>query len=636
MTGLPRYPEKGEVVLGTDDAGDGVQLKLIGPVSTSIIGVYPPKQVIGDFTRDSHEMLSAFIQADWSGGGQINDIQESTDVDRYFFATLEARYPKMLALLPLATKVTGPNTTGARPLADRSSLTYASFGTTLISYNAAVVATTIGTLAGTPVNRGVVFRGTGAATKLFLPYGSTGYETYDGSALSGLLTTTTPVALAKWDDKLYSLEHDGDLRVSIDGTTWTDVTSIDESYTPRHLVPFYDRSESPSLHAITDTAVFELDLGIPSAKQTEVTYPPHPDNGLGAAKWNTDLFTSVGIGITRYTGGIVQPGAGPDRGDSLPAGLAGKIVDLVPSYNALYALLEGVNVGEFTEDFLEGGGMGDPFFISGTTSVASILLFDGRGWHAAWVAPQAGGSPTLLHVAAFSDGTHRLWWGWDGDLYYQDLPRTFQNPKINETANYAPSGYLEIGAFDGAMTGVRKIWLSIEIDTLGCSATETVTISYRKDDDPGWTQLGSAITTNGHHVFRIGEQGTLPDGAVRHNGIGFEKLAYRLDLIRGTDTKKTPIVESVVISYLKRMGKLKAFQFTVDCTLADAVYKGKANKTVMEYLESLIDEEVLIPFGHQDDWLMVKVTGVSGADETGTDLRGSRRVSVAEVFEVGV
>lgn len=55
-------------------------------VNTSHIGTYPPKQVIGDWTRTSHEVLSSFVQSDTTGG-EIRGAVECTDLGRLWRVT---------------------------------------------------------------------------------------------------------------------------------------------------------------------------------------------------------------------------------------------------------------------------------------------------------------------------------------------------------------------------------------------------------------------------------------------------------------------------------------------------------------------------------------------------------------------
>jgi hypothetical protein len=224
--------------------GEIVQMPLAHPqytpgdVGNSNAGAFPPKQIFGDYNRTSHLILSSFVQQSWAGGGQKDDSQESSDSDRFArLASLETRFPRALTLLPLTHVITGPNQTGARILGDLlvggNRQTYVSFGLELhrVSGSTSVSVTT---LSVNPVARGVVFRGSGAPL-LYIPCGSAGYVTFNGTAASAAITTAKPIWLEVHDKRLWSVDIDGVVSKSLDGATWTTVGTVESDHIPpRH------------------------------------------------------------------------------------------------------------------------------------------------------------------------------------------------------------------------------------------------------------------------------------------------------------------------------------------------------------------------------------------------------------------
>lgn len=328
----------GEVILA------GVELPLAeasNGVAVSVVGQFPPKQVIGDVQRDDHQLLSSFIQSDWSGGGQIERVYVDTDLGRFWWSTLETRWPHALMLLPLTYEVDGPNTTGAYPLGDLKGVFYACYDTALRSLSSATPPVIAGswTLAALPVNKGVAYQGTTGKNQLYIPQGTSGYDQFDGTTVTH--HASPPVqAFCAWDDKLYALGADGTLQYTTDGAAWqTTNVALDGAHLPRNLVVFFDRWDNPTMHVITDSDVWAFDPA-GSLFRTELQFPSHPYQGLGSCVWRGSIYVSVGSGIHRYTGQAITA-MGPDRDDGLPIDYRGQIVDLAPGYNGVYTLIQG-------------------------------------------------------------------------------------------------------------------------------------------------------------------------------------------------------------------------------------------------------------------------------------------------------
>lgn len=619
-------------------------------ISASYVGAFPPKQVIGDYTRVHHEVLSSLVQSDFTGGGQITDSQESTDTNRYAgIASVDTRYPQMVSLLPQSIEVTGPNTGGAWGLGDIPDIDgkdrfYATFGNALRRVNGTTSTTTVEgswALNWIPVGSAAVF-GNRSQPKMYIPGGAAGYAVFDPRLdLTAAVThkgNRTPLNFVVHDRKLWCLDVDGVLWSTInpeDDGLWVQVAQVPAGLRPRGVAVFFDRSDAAAPHIVTDEMVYAVDAAVPTIYETELNYAPHPEAGRAWTRWRTDLYVSIGLGIQRYTLGTVNA-VGLDHDDGPGAEYSGTVVSMERGFNDLFALIQGTPSPLGSEKFITD--QDQDAYVFERVSRSTLMRLTGIGsWHTAWISPGPGGVPTNVMVSG-ADSRYRMYWGWDGRYFYQDLPMSFENPRQNLTGRFEQSGELVSSWMDMAMVGARMTLAAIEVRARRASETETITVRYQVDEDDtngtGWRTLG-VIQSAGTHYFRVGENGTLPDGETRYDGVGFGRMRYQLSLSRDAgDPEKTPLVESVTVVFIKRMGTLKSFRFRVDCSSPefDAGW-GMGNRERRATLQRMLNSETFIPFAYNDEWHMVKVAGVAGQDGSGMDLRGDRDVTVIESWD---
>ncbi|HTE19913.1 MAG TPA: hypothetical protein VK689_16230, partial [Armatimonadota bacterium] len=600
---------------------------------------FPPKQIFGDFNRTSHQVLSSFVQQSWAGGGQKEDSQESSDTDRFAkLASLETRFPRGLTLLPLTHAVTGPNTDGSAMLGDLkvsgTKQTFVAFGTALrrVSGSTTVAVTTA---PADPVFPGVAFRGSGTSL-LYVPAGTAGFFTFNGTVASALITTVKPICFTRHDNKLWSIDRDGKIHKSLDGTTWDLVVQLEEDFIPRGLVVGHDRSDAPQVHAVTDSMVFAVSEADEAAYETELNYAPHTYAGVAFERWRTDIYVSIGMGMQRYTLGTVNA-VGLDRDEGVGAEFAGYISSLCRGFNDIF-------IGTTATGFAGGTGLmeiitddAEDAYISATAARCHVTRLTGAGVPATvWIAPAPGGQVTDLYVSS-AQGTYRLYWCWEGNVYYQTLSTDFDNPAQNPTQEYEQSGELTSPWLDMGMAVDRMTMASIELEVKHATNLETITIEYQidRDDLTGAWRHHTTITEPGHYELQIGENGTLPDGKIRYDGIGFRRMRYRVLMERDiADPLARPVLEALIISFLKRMRVVKSYDFTVDCESGqyDSTW-GLGNRRRAELLDEMIQSEVWIPFTYSDEWHMCRVAYSNGRDKTGQDLRGHRSVSILIPWE---
>ena len=608
--------------------------EMVRKIKMSGIGTFPPKEVQNDWTRSHHEVNSSYTQSDTTGGGQIYEVDEAVDGSRFWFATADTQYMRQVVLPRLAHDVeglTGPIIC----LGDYGSTFIVSANQDLYTIAADGTATDLNkTLAAAPKEReGIAFKGTHTTLTFYIAVEG-GYQTWDGTTLSALITTCKPVDWAEWDNKLFGIQADGKLMESPDGQsgTWTSPVIIDARYTPTHLVDFFDKQDEPCLHIITRSAVFAVDRANSKALKTQLHPPRHPHAADAATVFRTDLFVSYGMGVDQYTGQSIIP-FGMDRDFGMPYEFRGNIRCMVDGYNGLYAM---VNGGQITADWPEVTTSVSRHMIAmpvqGSPTV--IMMNNMNGWHTVWSSGQNVDDPTNMAFSNAND-TFRLYWGIGDSLKYMDFPTALFNPiQRDPDWEFAEEAYIEYGALDFSTTGMMKIMESVEIRSKEVTSTETLTVEYSADGGP-WVSMGTISTQPqlGTTKLKFGANGLFPDNITpRYDGVSADSVRVRVRLARGSNTRSTPILESMSIVFQKLMGKLNGYEFTVDCTRNNGA-NGKTNKEIQDFLSELIDIGRLIPFYHQGEWKSVRLAGVSGEDDTGTDIKGDRNVALLEVVD---
>lgn len=200
---------------------DDMHFRLKGPLSYTNLATLPPKVVIGDYSNDTNELMSAWVLTDLSGGHGVHDIGPA-DTNRYRFADgIYARYPNQWSM-PFRTRMTNEDDGLFHPLCDGLTKTstdgnfewrhFSLRGRTIYVDNVDT-----GREASTRAsNKGVVFQGNGADPCLFIPRGSFGYTIYDPLANTVYnFTAPTFSAFALLDDKLIGIDTNGEIYKSV-------------------------------------------------------------------------------------------------------------------------------------------------------------------------------------------------------------------------------------------------------------------------------------------------------------------------------------------------------------------------------------------------------------------------------------
>lgn len=314
---------------------NGKHYLLAAPPTYQNMGALGGKVTFGDYTRESDENSSAKIWTDFSGGIGVDSIREGADDGGYWYGYLNAKSPFQLALGRETLELTNVK----YPLAGFEGKFYATDGATYFQWDE---------LAGEFVDTGhdfgaTPFPGNSAVfgDKLWTPCGAAGVIEFDGSSNGVLDAAVRAIDLLEFDNHLYAITTDKKL-CQFDGSSWSTLETFKWGDTPRSLCIYMNRLEDDILYVATDRGLLSWDKTNQALFRTRMQVPTFYDNGLGVAVWRAgeDLYYSSGMQVYQYSVGSSIP-VGPGGRQGVPARVRGKIVDLEPSHNSLFALIEG-------------------------------------------------------------------------------------------------------------------------------------------------------------------------------------------------------------------------------------------------------------------------------------------------------
>jgi hypothetical protein len=605
------------------------------------LGRFQSKFTFGDPTVDSDDLISSWIQNSWRGGGQKLQLVEGADEERWWESTVQTEYPEALTLQDKTYTYTLVEGESVFPVGDYNDRFHIAHGESLAYYDPVTDGEEIvGAMTGTPTDFGVVYTG-----ELWIPLGTQGYVRFNGDTASlTTLNDVLPLSFLIWDGRIVAIDTVGRFCVydQIEGWSIPDTAtwegkrnSLPEEENPRRLVMFHNRSGEPSVHVVTDRGVWSWDENVPRLYPTGLTFPPHPELGLGAASWRTEnLYASAGIGVYAYNGTTVAP-VGLDRNDGLPARLRGVITSLTPEHNGLIAMVRGAAAPPDTSDDLEaerGLYYDTPPAFAPIAAASSLWKLTTGGWHCLWVNEEPD-LPTAVYIS-IAGGQYDMWWGVGDTLYRRRLRREFHTPEQAAKVgvdHFDPSGYLVTGIYDAGMRGFPKLASHLEVwldDVFeDGTSTGTVRVTYRTDRDVSWRLLG-AVTAPGRT--------TLPFPTTSVNGIyegeGFHWIQFRYDLSQpeGVPTL-TPVVKSIILKHIKVPLTGRSWDVAMNFG-HDTPMFGMSPHQMRETLNAMVTQERFVRFTHQDINTRVLVAQVAGQESTGELPYGNLRVSLLEVL----
>jgi hypothetical protein len=510
-----------------------------------------------------------------------------------------------------------------------------------------------GNLTNVPVQKGVNFQGTAAEEYFFIPQGNNGYATITETSVAPTEYAAPKFkSFAIWDNKLIGVTTGGRLYYTLDAATWVayDLTfQLSESYYIRGIVNFFDRRDEPCLYIITGRDLWQFDPDGPELFRIDFGWPTHPHHGEAFCVWQGQLYIAVGMDVFRYTSGTWMA-IGLARDNGLPLEYQGYIKDLIPGYNAMYAVVQAQDQG------------------SRYGAISSIQEFTGNGWHTVWTqdtaVPAADSDHATLNQTPYtmnwatvtrSGGVYTLIFGTQGSddkLYGGTLSTSFANPRAMIGGGlYAGDGlyyYTESGWFDADMEGYTKIANAYQITIeepldptglpVGDAYRHTIRILSRVDDGD-WTLLGSTLARPGRYSFPFGnaigiEKPTPghPDTTL-YQGVSWEKIQFRLEILRGATSNldKPAIITNQVFSFLKTVSSNDSFQVTVDTRMGSLGDEPMGPTELQEYIDTLtsIKRFALMKLGQYTYRVFV---AQNGGTRYGSDAQqGLRSLSLVEI-----
>lgn len=544
----PVNPDRAEwqsVWLGREDTpeADG-WYPVEGEVRTTRLATFERKVTIGDATRDSDDFISSWVVGDFSGGGQILDINEGSDTDRFWWGVAETRFQNQTSLPPEVVKFTLPGTAGSGMALPVGDVPITSTGNTVfyVYYNgkihamatASAFSSTLNLAVNAPSGPAVSFQGPTSSSGttqdtpvLVVPSSAGSYYLFltnsisvpteinctlnDVNAYLANGSQLPLISIVQFNSILYGMDSNGYLFTSANARQWKQVRLASGAYlrVPRgqgyrgltvHMVGI-----EPKLFAITDEQLwlYGLSGSDPEWVDTPVHYPAAQTNGLAWARWRLgeDLWIGVGPDVMRLTtSSVIVPNNGPIRDDGLPPDMykagtsntwqATSVIAMTGDHNFLYVLLYHNN-GSNYPDF-------------------SLMSWTGTGWHCLWQggvgsftssAPVGQQAWMALSRGHRSDQTTDYWLfipTKEQAIYGMKLRTTFHNVKAGARAGIdrfaktttKPGSvatttlpWIETGRFDANMVGFKKLASHLQVGLEFADATNGIRLYYQTDAD---------------------------------------------------------------------------------------------------------------------------------------------------------
>lgn len=684
----PEHAEYSTIWLGTPDtaSADGVY-PVSGPVRVSRLGVFDRKLTIGDATKDSDDFISSWVVSDFSGGGQVENINEGSDTTRFYDGTAETRFMNQVTPPPRMDI----DAAGGYPIGDIGSHFYAAAGEngkTLTAYFQGEATTPVATTAMTeiPGGPGVLFQGTAATAKVYIPWllGGGYSKAHESDATTIVVSnhpstntvtddgtgSPSPVSFKALDLTLYCIDVNGYLWATTDGATWkarrdefnSGYLKIPTGETPHRLEVFYYTDNQPSIHLITNRNVYLYNSIAGRWELTNLQFPPHPDFGIASCVWRPgeDFWISAGIDAVRMTAaGVIVPMTGLGRDDGVPWGFAGKISQFVPEASCLYAIVKPTMVdpepvfanrqfdtsvpsetpGEYTLTNPPASGI---VSYLKTHRFGALYAWTGIGWHRLWELDYQAGDISWACISSVNEMDYRLYIGTSLGMVSMKLRRTFHNPKQGWQAGidrFADKGYFETGRFDANMRGFSKLASHLTVFAENANANATITVYYRTNttmaayqDDPianpnEWVLLGE-VNQTGSTILNFNEVSASGYEGMFARGVQFSWIQFRV-VLELTDAADPPILEHFVFHYTKIPEDTSSFIFEVP--LPEETFLGRTAQKMASDLAALIESNQFCIFKHQGKQYRVRVAGVAGSEPSGDEGGGVRQVNLIEI-----
>lgn len=629
---------------------DGKPYRLNGPMQFSGLKTFPPKVVTGDYSLENNPLLSTWVLSDFSGGHGVQDLNEATDTNRYRYGDINTRFPKQFTL-PFQYNYGqfGSSTDSYAPVGNMligGAYKYLSALNT--DLRADEVSLGLTALPANPIRRGgVVYGGAGANDMMFIPLGVNGYAVYD--PVAAVVTPHTGAGntfkdFVVWDDKLIGIDATGQLRYTTAAAaapTWTSYGATAKAPNVGSgnfvLAPYVNQQGDPAVHVLGEQGVWIFDADGPKLWRLNINLPSRINVRSNMCTWRGDLYLSAGMDVIQWNGSVERPAVSLARDDGIPYELQGEVVDLYPELNSLYALV----LAE------------DQSFAK--TGYLSVHEWSGYGWRALPM-PTQGLHKDVTHLSVMNSATlgYKLVLGTQGfntspnsaNRMRWFLPIGFTNPRASLEAGVIPFGaspstpfvvsdngsaYFETGKFDANMEGVVKVAADVTVTfSNNSTSNDPAKVYYRLENDTSYTLLGSVPNAApGTYV--------LPFGTVDANGIypgmPFRDIELKVVLAGGVSDYTTPVLRSMVLSYLKQTDQSYSWTANIDLMSPD---NGRSPEVILEDLKALTAQGEFFTMLHRDLPYRVQIAQIQGLEHLASDERATVQLSIIQIPELSL
>lgn len=597
----------------------GTRFPLWGQVRRDVVTPFPPKSVIGDYSRDSNIVKSSWVLSKFSGGlGKLYG-QVPQDDERYWFSSLDTRW-RYLTLAPEFFK-----TSDFGPVQ-----LFIEYNETLL----AVVDNDVYRWDDDAVDwidleqhlEGAVQSSALYDGNVYIQTQSHLYEydgtTWDDEELGGY-------AIIMWDDKLFRLDNTNQMHWSIDPLDTGSWTLAGQLPLPagycNQLIIYFDQTGESCIHAITRVGLWGYEFDSHKFYITPLTFPNTPRVGKAVMHRGT-LYVPAGAAVYSYDGQTIQV-VGPAKDDGLPPEVRGDVIQMVSSHGYLFAVLS----AEGTEDDLELSDIsfksGNPFETeptSTTAKIGTVLVTPEASWHSMWSAP--AGFAMGAAVAAVTNDEYRLWISDSNGIYYTPLGTELHNPLQSPTETYTQEGYLETFWTDTGWAEIPKLAVGLDVMADQISNGNQIRILVGWDEQEGWEELG-IVRHSGRTYFPIGFD----------HGREFKQIRFRFEFTRDpNNATTTPILKSAVLGFLRRPEQVWGFNVEIQVT---DYYEGLTPIDMMERLIEIVrtEEAGWFVYGPEEDKrARVVVSRMSTSDISGLETGGKVSLGLLEITEPSI
>ena len=603
----------------------GTYFPIVGPIQQMLASQFAPKQVTGDYSKDSEQIASSWILQDSRGGIGIKDMMEVKDADRCWWSTAEIGYKGHLLLPVLVTNCGNPTAADPAVIIEYGNALYVAFGADVRKWNEGLAAfgSSLVTLVAAPTD-GIVHK-----SKLYLAMG-TDFERFDGSTwtdgatLSGVAKASR--YFIEWDSKLFRLDNNGALFYSTnEGVTWTAsaVSTLPAGYFTS-LFLYRDVAGDVIVYLGTKQGIYALDFVSAKWVETELVLPYHDYAAMGATWWRDAAYIGSGMALYRYvtSNPAVVSLMGLDRDYGLPSGYVGNIIKLLPGHNALYALMDATTM--LVQDLYPAGLYGD-VQIYDNEGYSAVFRWDTFGWGVVYLGIAAG-TPVKTGVVCTADDYYRLWFAMDNKVFYVPLQVTIQNPLEVADFLFGASAEHITPWFDADNAVIDKLGFKANGYVTGTSATEYAKLYYGLNyDDSPWTLLTTTAFPDG----QIDADGEVEFTFASLAGVAFKAIRFKVELARGGTTSVSPDLRWLRLSYIKLLAAQWGFRAQLDCSRN---YRFKSAKSLLAALKTAVETQTLGAFtfrnGNGAETHQVRIASLEGVEVGGKRSEGIYSVAL--------